>query len=120
MFPDLQTSCCRESMFPDLLTSYGQGMYFLHVICIYLENETAMNEKKAMHKKAKTVEKWMDEALRQRWRQRSEQYQLEREQEIKEKETECKTKREALASALEKTARSTSTEVEKINDSGCY
>ena len=84
---------------------------------LYLENETATNEKKAMHKKAKKVEKWMDEALRQRWRQRSEQYQLEREQEIKEKETECKTKIEALASALAVNIRSTSTEVEEINNS---
>lgn len=73
-------------------------------------------------KKAQKVEKWMemrDKALQKRWRERSEQYKLDMEQEIRDKEIECSRKREALASALEKTAvniRSTSTEVEKIND----
>ena len=58
-------------------------------------------------------------ALVQRWKERSRKYQLDREEEIRQKELECNKKRQALASALEETAINictTSDDTETVND----
>ena len=74
------------------------------------------------HKKVQKIQKWEEmcnNALVQRWRERSRKYQLDREEEIRQKELECNKKREALASALEETAvkiRTMSDDVETVND----